>query len=126
MPTNPTHIAREHVEAAEGFLRDIVFSAYDFDLIGFHGQTVLHERPENGQLGRTVQLGDAALIARELGVAVAYDFRSADSSLDKSVYDVLGVERAINAFKSYGSTAPAEVRKQIERWMAKIAGAAQP
>jgi anhydro-N-acetylmuramic acid kinase len=71
-------IAREHVEAAEDFLRDIVFSAHDFDLIAFHGQTVLHERPENGQTGRTVQLGDAALIAKELRVPVAYDFRSAD------------------------------------------------
>jgi len=49
------------------------------------------------------------------------DFRAADASLDKSVYEVLGVEKAIYAFKSYGSTAPAEVRKQIERWKSKIA-----
>jgi argininosuccinate lyase len=45
------------------------------------------------------------------------DFRAADASLDESVYGVLGVERAIAAFQSYGSTAPAEVRKQIDRWM---------
>jgi argininosuccinate lyase len=50
------------------------------------------------------------------------DFRAADASLDESVYAVLGVERAIGAFKSYGSTAPAEVRKQIERWKAKVSG----
>jgi argininosuccinate lyase len=49
------------------------------------------------------------------------DFRAADGSLDESVYDVLGVEKAIAAFKSYGSTAPAEVRKQIERWKTKLA-----
>jgi argininosuccinate lyase len=49
------------------------------------------------------------------------DFRSADSSLDESVFGVLGVERAVAAFKSYGSTAPGEVRKQIERWKAKVA-----
>ncbi len=29
---------------------------------------------------------------------------------------ILGVENAINAFRSYGSTAPAEVEKQLERW----------
>lgn len=50
------------------------------------------------------------------------DFRAADASLDDSVYGILGVERAIAAFKSYGSTAPAEVRKQLERWKEKIAG----
>jgi argininosuccinate lyase len=49
------------------------------------------------------------------------DFRAADASLDESVYGVLGVERAIAAFQSYGSTAPAEVRKQIDRWKEKLA-----
>jgi anhydro-N-acetylmuramic acid kinase len=43
-------------------------------LIGFHGQTILH-RPE---AGRTWQIGDAVWLARELGIQVAYDFRSAD------------------------------------------------
>src|SRR5262245_57144244 len=53
------------------------------------------------------------------------DFRAADPSLDDSVYGVLGVEKAVAAFRSYGSTAPAEVRKQIDRWKAKLATAAQ-
>ena len=44
------------------------------DLIGFHGQTILHQPDRK----RTWQVGDAALLARETGVAVAYDFRSAD------------------------------------------------
>jgi len=44
------------------------------DLIGFHGQTILHQPDRR----RTWQVGDAALLARETGVAVAYDFRSAD------------------------------------------------
>ncbi len=51
------------------------------------------------------------------------DFRTADASLDKSVYEILGVEKAVNAFKSYGSTAPAEVRKQIEQWKKTLAAA---
>ncbi|HRQ62142.1 MAG TPA: anhydro-N-acetylmuramic acid kinase, partial [Alphaproteobacteria bacterium] len=43
-------------------------------IIGFHGQTVLHE-PANGI---TVQIGDAALLAAETGLDVVHDFRSAD------------------------------------------------
>ena len=44
------------------------------DLIGFHGQTVLH-RPA---IGLTVQLGDGALLAKETGIAVVYDMRAND------------------------------------------------
>ncbi len=40
----------------------------------------------------------------------------------------LGVANAINAFRSYGSTAPAEVEKQLERWKLRlqIKGDAEP
>lgn len=58
--------------AAEGL------SPADIGIVGFHGQTVLHRAPLNGVPGRTRQLGDGALMARLLGVPVAYDFRSAD------------------------------------------------
>ncbi|MGI4746584.1 MAG: anhydro-N-acetylmuramic acid kinase [Janthinobacterium lividum] len=44
------------------------------DLIGFHGQTILHRPHER----RTWQIGDAARLARETGLPVAFDFRSAD------------------------------------------------
>ena len=44
------------------------------DIIGFHGQTVLH-RP---QAGVTVQLGDGAALARATGIAVVYDMRAND------------------------------------------------
>lgn len=44
------------------------------DLIGFHGQTVLH-RPEQAL---TVQIGDGALLARETGTPVVFDMRAAD------------------------------------------------
>ena len=44
------------------------------DLIGFHGQTILH-RPERGL---TRQIGDGARLASETGIAVVNDFRSAD------------------------------------------------
>jgi argininosuccinate lyase len=51
-------------------------------------------------------------------------FRSTHPVLDQRVLEVLGVQRAIEAFRSYGSTAPAEVTKQIERWRVRLAGQA--
>jgi anhydro-N-acetylmuramic acid kinase len=44
------------------------------DIIGFHGQTILHQPSR----GRTWQVGDAASLARNTGLPVAFDFRSAD------------------------------------------------
>lgn len=50
------------------------------------------------------------------------DFQALDPSVDDSVYSVLGVEGAISAFQSYGSTAPEQVRSQIKRWKSKLDG----
>ena len=44
------------------------------DIIGFHGQTLLH-RPDDGV---TLQIGDGQSLANELLIPVAYDFRSRD------------------------------------------------
>ncbi|WP_377288870.1 anhydro-N-acetylmuramic acid kinase [Rhizobium sp. SG2393] len=54
--------------AAFGLKEDAV------DVIGFHGQTVLHRPLER----LTVQIGDGALLARETGIATVYDMRAAD------------------------------------------------
>jgi anhydro-N-acetylmuramic acid kinase len=70
--------AEEHFAAAEAFLAANDLKWSDIDLIGMHGQTVLHERPQPGRPGRTVQLGDAGLLAHRSGVPVAHDFRTAD------------------------------------------------
>ena len=72
-------VAEEHLEAARGFMAANGLSGADLDLVGFHGQTVWHEPPGRTRAeGRTVQLGDADLLARGLGLPVAYDFRTAD------------------------------------------------
>ncbi len=71
-------VADAHFEAADAFLRTHRLAWSDIDLIGFHGQTVLHEQPEPGRPGRTRQLGDGARLAARTGVPVAFDFRSAD------------------------------------------------
>jgi anhydro-N-acetylmuramic acid kinase len=67
-------VTRAHSEAVGAFLRDNGLARAEIDVIGFHGQTVLH-RPERRL---TVQIGDGAALARATGVAVVYDFRAAD------------------------------------------------
>jgi anhydro-N-acetylmuramic acid kinase len=44
------------------------------DIIGMHGQTILHAPGER----RTWQIGDAAMLARKLNLPVVHDFRYAD------------------------------------------------
>jgi argininosuccinate lyase len=48
-------------------------------------------------------------------------FQEAHAVLDDGVYSVLGATRAIEAFQSYGSTAPTEVARQLERWQQQLA-----
>ena len=63
-----------HVEAVQAFLRQNNILRESVDVIGFHGQTVLH-RPDDAL---TVQIGDGALLARETGIDVVYDMRAND------------------------------------------------
>jgi anhydro-N-acetylmuramic acid kinase len=67
-------ITDRHAEAVEGFLATESIDRATINLIGFHGQTVLH-RPERRL---TVQIGDGADLALRLGIKVAFDFRAAD------------------------------------------------
>jgi anhydro-N-acetylmuramic acid kinase len=72
-------VADFHIEAARYFLQSHGLQSADIDLIGFHGQTVLHDPPAfAGDQGRTIQLGDAQRLANALQIAVAFDFRSLD------------------------------------------------
>ncbi len=71
-------VAQAHLAAARGFLAEHGIDAASLDLAGFHGQTVLHERPTPARIGRTVQLGEAQILADGLGVPVAYAFRLDD------------------------------------------------
>ena len=48
------------------------------DVVGFHGQTVLHRAPTGDRHGRTRQLADGAAMARDLGLDVVTDFRTTD------------------------------------------------
>ncbi|WP_026623108.1 anhydro-N-acetylmuramic acid kinase [Ensifer sp. WSM1721] len=63
-----------HADAVGTFLRDNNVLPENVDVIGFHGQTVLH-RPDEAL---TVQIGDGNLLARETGIDVVYDMRAND------------------------------------------------
>jgi anhydro-N-acetylmuramic acid kinase len=60
-------LTERHAEAVAGL-------AAPADVIGMHGQTILH-RPDRR---RTWQIGDAGLLARRTGLPVVHDFRAAD------------------------------------------------
>jgi len=63
-----------HAEAVAAFTAQNHISREDVDIVGFHGQTVLH-RPAQGM---TVQIGDAAALAKAIHIPVMHDFRAAD------------------------------------------------
>jgi anhydro-N-acetylmuramic acid kinase len=67
-------LTERHVEAIEAFLCANGIDRTTIDIVGFHGQTVLH-RPESRL---TVQIGDGHELARRLGIQVAFDFRAPD------------------------------------------------
>jgi argininosuccinate lyase len=64
--------------------------------------------------------------AMELGLSLSElpleTLQKAHPDLTEEVRKFLGVENAVNAFRSYGSTAPVEVRRQIERWRGRLYG----
>jgi anhydro-N-acetylmuramic acid kinase len=67
-------VTAAHFQAVEAFLREHGIERGKIDVVGFHGQTVLH-RP---QARLTVQIGDGAALGGELRIRDVYDFRAAD------------------------------------------------
>ncbi|RKR03049.1 MULTISPECIES: anhydro-N-acetylmuramic acid kinase [Maricaulis] len=67
-----------HSLAVQRVLDAAGLAAADIDLLGFHGQTVLHKAPAAGANGQTLQIGDGPALARATGISVIHDFRSAD------------------------------------------------
>lgn len=63
-----------HAEAVAAFTAQHRIAREEVDIVGFHGQTVLH-RPAQGM---TVQIGDATALARAIHIPVMHDFRAAD------------------------------------------------
>lgn len=67
-------VTQSHADAVEAFLAANGLTATDIGVIGFHGQTVLHDPDRR----LTVQLGCGETLARRLGIPVVYDLRAAD------------------------------------------------
>jgi anhydro-N-acetylmuramic acid kinase len=67
-------LARHYAECIAKLLQQAGMDSSDINAIGMHGQTIRH-RPE---LGYTVQIGNAALLAELSGIDVVSDFRSRD------------------------------------------------
>lgn len=67
-------LARLYADSAQNLLKQSAQDASGISAIGCHGQTIRH-RPD---LGFTVQIGNAALLAELTGITVVADFRSRD------------------------------------------------
>ena len=63
-----------HAETVENLLKVAGVGAVTVDVIGFHGQTIIHKPAER----LTVQLGDGPALADRLGIPVVHDLRAAD------------------------------------------------
>ncbi|WP_295967730.1 anhydro-N-acetylmuramic acid kinase [uncultured Bartonella sp.] len=78
LPENVSSLEREltleHAAIVDQLLKKYSILPSKVDLVGFHGQTILH-RPD---IGLTIQLGDGQLLARKCGIDVVFDLRSND------------------------------------------------
>ncbi len=67
-------VTKEHIRAVKELLLEHDLPVNKVDVIGFHGQTIFHAPHEN----LTIQIGDGARMAKETGIDVVADFRTAD------------------------------------------------
>ncbi len=74
LPVIERELTEQHAAAVSAFLRKNRIKRSEIDVIGFHGQTVLH-RPEDRL---TVQIGDGRVLAELTQIPVVSDMRAAD------------------------------------------------
>ncbi len=88
--------------------------------------TLMEHLIKRGMPQRTAHhlVGQLVGKAMQRGVRLAdlslAEFQEAHPELDAGIFDVLGVENAIAAFVSYGSTAPREVARQVQCWKERL------
>lgn len=90
---------------------------------GYLDATALMEHLiQKGMPQRTAHhlVGTLVGIAQEAGIPLCklsdQQIKAADPSLDGSIREVLGVEKAVQAYQSYGSSNPAQVQEQLQYW----------
>jgi anhydro-N-acetylmuramic acid kinase len=67
-------VTKAHAEAVAAFTAQNSITRETIDIVGFHGQTVLHRPAQR----LTVQIGDGTALAKAIRVPVMHDFRAAD------------------------------------------------
>ncbi len=77
------------------------------------------QRTAHEVIGQLVQLCDHRGL-KNIAELTDAELQEVHPQLGPQARDWLGVENAINTFRSYGSTAPAEVEKQLDRWEKKL------
>ena len=65
-------------EAVLQLLKENSLKKNSINVVGFHGHTILHRPPRDNHEGKTLQIGNGILMAKRLGIPVAYNFRSRD------------------------------------------------
>ena len=74
--TLDTKLGLIYLDALRSFLEEFSIDAQGLKAIGLHGQTLWHE--PNARYPFSMQLGNASVVAKGLGVRVVSDFRSGD------------------------------------------------
>ncbi len=77
------------------------------------------QRTAHGVIGHLVGLCEKQGLKRLADLPDAA-FTEAHPVLTPSARNILGVSNAVSAFRSYGSTAPAEVEKQLSAWKTRL------
>ncbi|MEM7478633.1 MAG: argininosuccinate lyase [Planctomycetota bacterium] len=81
-------------------------------------QTGLPQRTAHHLVGALV--GTAQQAGIRLADLSESQLQEAHEGLNMSVRDVLGVEKAVRAYQSYGSSNPEQVRSQVNRWIEQL------
>ena len=76
------------------------------------------QRAAHGVVGRLVRKGIES--GKALAEMSLDELRTESDKIESDVYDYLGASNAVNAMKSYGSTAPDQVRFQIDAWKKRL------
>ncbi len=104
--------------------RDAIASRLDQ---GYLDATALMEHLiKKGMPQRTAHhlVGSLVGIAQEAKIPLCQlsddQIKTADSSLDGSIRQVLGVEKAVQAYQSFGSSNPAQVQEQLQYWRQQL------
>jgi argininosuccinate lyase len=88
-------------------------------LMEFLIQQNVPQRTAHEVIGRLVNLCERRGV-KHLSDLTNAELAEAHPQLTPQVRQLLGVQNAVRAFRSYGSTAPSEVEKQIDYWTKKL------